>query len=120
MKTRYVSPLSLLLLSLCLSIGFVIETRAQETPPRPQEPMPEFRLRDGTVIKAYLSMDANSGYVELSDELGHKRKVERHGISLICFSDCKGASHQNRLQDLVVMKDGRRQFGEIGWTQRTS
>ena len=118
MKIRFSRPFPIPLL-LCLVVCFTSEARAQETPPRPEEPLPEFRLRSGKVIKAFLSMDASSGYVELGDEQGHKRRIERSSISLICFSDCKGASNQS-MDDLIVMKDGQRKFGETGWVNRIS
>jgi hypothetical protein len=92
------------LLSLCLLIGFAGEARAQEEPPPP-----EVRLRNGTVIKALPSMDFYSDYVDLGDG----RKVERSKISLICFSDCKGAPRDSSQKDLVVLKDGRHKSGEL-------
>jgi hypothetical protein len=114
MRTRFVNHFSLPLVSLCLWIGFVSEARAQEQSARPEDPLPEIKLRDGTMMKAHPSMSTNY-YLS-----GPGFWVDRSKVSLICFPDCKGAPRDSSQQDLIVLNDGRRKSGEITWIRERS
>jgi hypothetical protein len=65
-------------------------------------------------MKAHPSMSTNS-YLS-----GPGFSVDRSKVSLICIPDCKGASRESSLKDLIVLNDGRRKSGEITWIQERS